>query len=777
MKTKALLIGIAILLIIGISKGMVVNITDYYGNVTSLVYDYDNTSSYASWSYKDASIKNPNVFLRICNVSQDFYNVFIDLRYATESGNLSESVLSLLPLVNLTNLSSSCSLIDIDISSFKALYPAYPFFFILNSSGNKSVIAKYKLSESFNGSYKIGIEVDNVDKITYVTVVEIYDDKGNSINASYPKLYVTISKNNTPVAEGKTQPKTPIAFNYTFIGEEEIYVNGILSLKVKMFNPCGIINESGYYVFNNSAWNVNNTCIIVENVSNTFVNFANQTIDGDYNISGSLQENVCGIIIKNSENVTLYDMRVQNFKKGLCVENSRGIKIYGTHASENIKSIYLENSSVEINNVILNAEKEEIYTINNSYIEVRNVKLPEATRISLKGFEIAIRDVPTPPPDREGYKNIKQFANISKVGENAWVYKITFHYNYPLPNNVTHIVYISKIDGKYINGTWVNLTYEDFQANKQDFVDETGKVTHGYAWIEKNFTNFSIFVPYGLKITSPEPVPQPEPRPKPTPSKVAGRKEKAIPPRLNLTLHTYEITIQQGETKEIGFNLTNEGKADVLNAVVVALVRKGWETASVHFDVVRAGETKISKLYIKVYENEIPGTYYIPVKAMLKENNVTVDVEILKVKVIPRQRVAKIDILEILPYLSLPESSKIPISVLVENTGDYDLHDLRLTIEGAEKCIEKIEGSYDLKKGEKKSLTFIIYTKHAGEKCSGVYVFRAKEGVVGMYPVIIKIRPKSMMEAIKLFPIIYIIWTLFTLFMIYRRLKKREQEK
>ncbi len=772
MKKYILMAGI-MLLVINVSVAMTVNLTDYYGNATSLLYDYDNVTQYTSWSYKDSSLRNPNVFMRLCNLTNDFYNVFLDLRYATESGNLSESLLSLLPLVNLTNLSSSCKFIDIDISSFKALYPAYPFFYLLNSSANSSVIAKFKLSESFNGSYKVGIDVDNVDKITYITITEIYDDRGRLINTSYPKLYITILKNNTPVAEGKTAPRSPLPFNYTFVDEEEIYVNGILSLKVKTFEPCGVINESGYYILNASAWNVNDTCIVIENISNTFLNFANLTIDGDYSVNGSLREDVCGILIRNSENVSIYDMRVEHFGRGVCVKNSRGVKIYGTHASENLKGIYLENSSVEISNIKLNTVKEEIFATKNSYVKVNRVELPEETKVSFEASDIALRDVPDPPPDREGYKNIKQFANISKTEGDAWVYKITFHYTYPLPNNVTHVVYITKVDGIYLNGTWANLTYQDFQANKQDFSDKTGKITHGYAWIEENFTDFSIFIPYGLNITAPQPVPQPQPRPTPTPSRIIGKVEEIVPPNLNLTLHTYEITIQQGEIKEIGFNLSNEGDVDVYNAVVLALVRKGWLTAGVNFDVVRAGETKISKFYLKVYENEIPGVYYIPVKAILKENNVTVDVEILKVRVVPRQRIAKIDILEILPYLSLPEHSKVPISVLVENTGDYDLQNIRLSIEGAEKCIEKIEGKYDLKRGEKKSLTFIVYTKNAGNKCTGVYVFRSKEGIVGMYPVIIKIRPKTLVEIIKIFPIIYIIWTLFTIYIIYRRLKKR----
>ncbi len=749
-----------LLLLAQACSGFVANLTDKNASSVSLVYDFVNaTKIYTSWAYKDSSLKNPNAYLKICNLSENYTNVLLDLRYASESGNLSESVLVLPLLVNLTNLSQSCKLFDIDTSAFKALYPAHPFLYVVNfSMPNQTIIAK-KLSEMFNGSYRVGVDIDNVDKITYITVSKVFDENGREITTKAPMLFVSIVKNSTPVAEAKSAPGAPIPFNYTFVDEEKVYVNGILSLEVRTFNPCGVINESGYYILNSSTWNVNDTCIVIENVTNTFVNFANLTVDGDFSVNGSLRENVCGVLIRNAENVSLYDARVQHFRKGVCVENSRGVKIYGTHASENYESVYVKNSSVELYTIKLSSPAEEVFAEENGRVKLYDVRIPEQTRVSFEGENFALRHVENPPPDRKGYKNINQFANITKAEQNAWVYKITFHYTYPLPNNVTHVVYITKVDGTYANGTWMNLTYTDYRADKRDFSDETGKLTHGYAWIDLNFTNFSIFIPYGLNITAPvpKPVPRPTPKPTPAPSAVAGREEKAIPPKLNLTLHEYEVTVQQGETREIGFNLTNEGKSDVFNVLVKALVRKGWLSPGVHYDVVRAGETKIGKFYLTVYENEIPGVYYIPVKAILESTNTTVDVEILKVKVIPRKRVAKIDILEILPYLVLPENSKIPISVLLENTGDYDLHNLTLSFEGAEKCIEKVEGCYDLKSGNKKSLTYYLYTKKAGEKCKGVYVFRAKEGVVGVYPVIIKTRPKSLAEQIKIFPIIYII--------------------
>ncbi len=283
-------------------------------------------------------------------------------------------------------------------------------------------------------------------------------------------------------------------------------------------------------------------------------------------------------------------------------------------------------------------------------------------------------------------------------------------------------------------------------------------------------------MPYGINVTikKPTPVPKPVPKPTPMPSKITGEKEKAIPPKVNLTLITKNITLQQGETGVIEFEVINEGTTDVSSVVVKAFVRKGWTTQSVIVPLLHPGEKYRGKLYIKVFDDEIPGTYYIPVKAVLGATGGVLDTEMLRVKVIPRKKLAKVDILEVLPYLILPENSKVPVSILVRNTGDYDLHEIKLVIEGAEDCIEKIEGSYDLKKGEKKTLTFYLYTKKAGRKCSGVYVLKAREGIVGMYPVIIQIRAQTLREKIKIFPILYFIWTIITLTIIYRRLRKGE---
>ncbi len=752
-------------------SGFYAELVNASGIPMNLSYDLSNQTGHASWSYKDVSLKNPNTYLKICNVSSSGY-YFIDLQYASESGNLSSSVLDLKPEVYL-NASQNCSLVDIDISAFRALYPARPFVVLYYPNG--TVAGRYKLNEYFAGSYKVGVDVDSVDKITYLYIFP-KDEEGNEINVSYPAIFVSIIRDNKSVAEKLTSPKIATEFNYTFQDEEKVYVNGMLSLKIKTFQPCGVINESGYYIINTSAWNVNSTCLIIENVSNTFINFANHTIDGNYLTNGTKRADVCGVYIRNAENVSIYDARVENFGKGICIEDSKNVKIYGTHTTENLEAIYAKNSTAEIYTISLSSEREEVIA-NNSLIKLHDVRIPKTTRISLEGVNYAVERVDNPPPDKPGYRNINQFAKITAIANASWVYRITFHYKYPLPNNVTHVVYISKVDGVYINGVWKNLSYHDYEASKKDFVDKNGTLISGYAWIDKNFTSFSIFIPYGINVTvkKPTPVPKPVPKPTPMPSKIAGEKEKVIPPKVNLTLITKNITLQQGETGVIEFEVINEGTIDVSNVAVRAFVRKGWVSQDFIIPNLRPGEKIKGRLYIKVFDDEVPGIYYIPVKALLAATGGVLDTEMLKVKVIPRKRLAKLDILEVLPYLVLPENSKVPVSILVKNTGDYDLHNVRLEIEGAKGCIKKIEGSYDVKKGEKKVLTFYIYTQKAkSKKCTGVYVLKAKEGIVGMYPVIVKIRPQTLMEKIKIFPILYFIWTIITLAIIYRRLRKGE---
>ena len=399
----------------------------------------------------------------------------------------------------------------------------------------------------------------------------------------------------------------------------------------------------------------------------------------------------------------------------------------------------------------LNNNEVEVVAENESIVSLEEVYFATAN-LSATAKNVEIKNVFNPPKDPEGLINISQWIEIDKKGD-SWLDTIKFHFTFPNPQGILPKI-IYKFEGTFVNGSWIN---ESWEALVPSYVDVPNRVIFS----PLNLTNFSIFAPYGEEVNITKPTPTPRPRPRP--SAVAGGKPKAIPPRLNLTLLNKTLIIEQGATGEVWFNLTNEGEADVYNVRVDVEVRKGWQRTFKDFDLIKQGETKTEKLLITTYENEIPGTYWIPVKALLKTNNVTVDVELLKVVVVPRKRVARVEILEIPPFLSLPEYSATSIALLVKNTGDYDLGKLRLRIENGDK----------LEVGEKKSLSFTLHTKGAPQQCDTVFVLDSDRGPVALYPVVIRITPsfkaKSIFYFIKLLPILLIIWSILTIYVLRRK--------
>ena len=745
-----------------------VNLVFENGSVATLYYDRYN-STLGSFSYKDNSIRNPNVLVNVCEIPESFVGKFIDLMYSTESGNLTQSVLTLKPMI--TNVSSNCSLVDVDISAFEALFPAVPFARIYAINGSNITTLWFgKLNQTFNGSYLLGVSIDDVDKKTMLVVRKIFDENGTEENqterVNKENLFITIALDGHYVAEGRTAPNKVIAFDYMFTSNETVYVNGIPSLRVKAFDPCGVINETGYYyVLNRSAWNVNDTCVVVENTDNIVLDFANRTVDGDANTT--VNQTKCGIIIRNSYNITLKDVRVQEFYRGVCIVNSSGIQIIGKSDQYNLQGIYVYNSTARVSGIKLYNNESEILAKSKGYVNLYKTAFQTAN-VSGHFFDVVMRNVFNPPPDPEGLKNIGQWVSINKTEEDAWIYRIGFNFVLPKPTKaIPKTIY--KIDGELVNGTWKNLNWTQLNPT---YVD----VANREIFALLNVSDFSIFAPYAEKI-EPEQVPTPQPQPVPTPSaQIVGTQEQVVPPKLNLTLETYEVVVQQGETVGVKFNLTNEGDIAVAGPFVTADVRKGWKVGEAYFTAISPGETKNGTVYLTVYENEIPGTYFVPVKAVLSENNVTVDVEILKVIVIPRRRVAKIDVLEVPPFLSLPELTSFDVAVLVKNSGDFDLHNLKIIAQYADDCIERIEGSYSLKVGEEKSLVYTFHTKKAPSRCKAILVFKSDEGLVGFAPVIIQIVPQRFLGLIefKWLYVILIIWSIATAYRVWK--VRREEE-
>ncbi len=476
--------------------------------------------------------------------------------------------------------------------------------------------------------------------------------------------------------------------------------------------------------------------------------------------------------LKECGECTLKDVRVQEFNSGVCIINSRNVKIFGSSGQVNYKGIYLTNSSAKISRIKMDNIYSEIVGKNDSYMILDLVYFATAN-LSLMGKDLEIENVKNPPPDPPNYTNMSQWIFITNTSSESWAYRVSFKFRDP---SKTYVLpkFIGKYNGSFVNGSWVGNWIKL----------ETGiDMVNFEIYLPANLTNFSIFAPFGTKIPpKPKPVPKPVPRPVPTPapSAIPGAVTTAVPPKVNLTVLNDTVEAQQGQVFKIVFNVTNYGDADVRGILVVPEVRKGWIAHSFRIESLPAGRSFVGEIFITVYENEIPGEYWVPVRAILEETGATLDVDVFKVTVLPRKRLYKITILEAVPYLILPEKSIVPLSFLIMNTGDYDLHNIRLKIVGGEGCIGKILGSYDSKVGEKRSMVFNAYTLEAGRRCAGAYVFESDEGVVGVYPVIIEIVEKKPpvkvgIPPFYIFLISYIFWTILTIWMIYREVRRRSR--
>ncbi len=778
----------------------------------------------ASRSYKDNSIRNPNVYLKICGLNNSYIGDYVDIAYASESGNITVDLLTVRPQI--TNISydnstgENCTTVDVDISAFKALYPAIPFFQLFepvnytyqknvtqNVNGTNTTVTinvtetrierKFiaKMNQSMNGSYLMGVSIEpesdpygNLIYQTYLTVKEMYDDLGDEItNVTGPFLIISIVSNNISQAEEITRPKQKTLFNHTFAGTENVFVNGILSLKVRAVDPCSTINETGYYyILNDSAWNTNHSCLKVENVSDIVVDFANKTIDGDAN--QSYVNNTCAIIIQNTTHVTIRGAQAQQFARGICVINSKNTTILGSYASFNIDGIYVKNSTVDIVNINLANNESEILIEDDGIANLNRVHLATAN-LTAEVSNVKLKSVPNPPPDpiekinettTAKLVNISQWVNVSKADNTPWMKTLTFHFEFPNAQGVVpKVIYKFEYNctTQTVNNTTVyNCQYDNGTKMEPVYVNIDKKTI----FLDLNYTNFSIFAPYGVQLNHTVPEPTPTPTPTPTPAGgggggggggaiPTGNEFSSSPPRLNLTINPENLTLQQGETGEVKFNLTNYGNLTAGNLTIKALVRKAWTSPEIYIDTIKPGETVNGTVYIKVFDNEIPGTYYIPVEVIENATGNVIDVKLVNITVTPRQKVKRFQILEIPPVVTIPPGGTEKVAILVKNNGDFNLTGIRLHVDFGDKCIESVSGEYNLNVGEKKSLIFTLKAKSEETTCKTIFALKSREGVVAFAPVIVQVKRLEGARVVHILPWLLLIWTIVTIAVFIRR--------
>lgn len=764
---------------------------DIYSTSGGTYYFPWTTSFVGSYSYKNLALENKRVLLSLCNLTQ--INLSIDyyasLAYANEEGGEVWQVSPLLvklPEFNSTN-HTGCFYVDMDIQSYDAIYPGVPFLYLTNTSelftnhtifipvGNDSnqtgnynethnissyigsnILSYRKLGASiFNGSYLLRINLNGETYSVYAN--EIYDHLGRTIQNRNKDLLFSLVSNTSVVKEtwlaGLNEAHT---FTSTLEARDKIYVNGLLSLEVKAYEPCGPISEPGYYYLNSSEYNTNVSCIVIAS-DNVIFDFKDKLIDGEP--AYTFANDGCGLTVVNSSEVSVINGRLQEFSKGICILNSNNVTLTGGYSSANKEGIYFEDSNkITMSDINISNAENEIYMVDSKGVFI-NLETTNA-KFDLEAKNVKITKVTEPPENPANLLDIEQWIEMKNLTASAWA-NLKFIYVEPLPNNV--FSYSLRV-WKYNNLTgWI-------LSSEYSNVD----VLHQKVYTT-NITNFSIFAPVGIEL------PEQEKNNTEIQKEVinegggegsgkGGSAEDIEPqeriPKVNLTLIDKYLTVPQGESFKIKYNVTNIGEVDITGLIVAGYPPSKWRTSNATINKLDINESEEGYVYFEVPETAVPTEYVISVKAL--NFDTPLDIETFRLIVTPLQKLKRLRIVEMAPRLTLIENMWHDLPIFVENNGDFNLTNITLKLEYSEDCIELIEGSYNLESGEKSNFVYSIRTKDAGGSCDSIAVLESKEGVIAFAPISIEVISYPIFG----FPILLVITIMWTILVIYTGIKK-----
>jgi len=638
-----------------------------------------------------------------------------------------------------------------------------------------------------DGNYTVTPSIRSVQGKTKINIDEVFDSEGNRIHdgrsISKP-LIVGVERNEELLDAKKVKLGEEETFNFTFSGGEKVFINGILGLETRSVSGCETINEKDfYYLLNESSFNTDNgengSCLEVSDVNNTIVDFANSTIDGDEN--SSMKNNSCALRIRNTDGITLKNPRVQQFARGICVEDSTNTLITGTSSKENRLGIYLNNSSAEIEDISLKNEDSEIDAVDNSVANMTDVDF-ETADISGVGHDVRMKNVLNPPPDPNGSVNMSQWINITKTDSSGKVEDIGFNYP-PLSESDINPLFMYKFDLVDSTNGSREWTYENLSIVKRP--------SERIIMRQGEIDEFSVFGIYGEEIqgngTGNSPgegagnnpdgtgnqgpgdaagggtTPRPQPEPEPTPIE------------LNLSLTEESVSIQQGGTSGINFSIQNIGEVDSPSVYVESETQLGWQSGRQDFEEISEGEQVPGNILLDVYQDEVPGTYSVPVEVRSQSGS-TLDTEFLEVEVLPRRELRDISVVEAPTFLNLESSDSRELGFLIENSGDYALENVTLEVRNAGNCIQSSEGSHNFEIGERKNVEYTLRTGSQEATCTGVFVFHSQNGEnLGINPVRISVAEPTLIERLttNVLPGLFLLWTLFTAYWVRRRFYER----
>jgi hypothetical protein len=795
---KSIFLGASLLLLVAASAGFEASLVTSNGSSPDLEFDrQENVSVFyssfpssftqpkavGSFSFRDQSIVNPNLYLNVSGNSSEIAGREVQLYYSSFSKNETEPLL-VQPL-EVPEFTGDYILMNVDMSAFKAVYPGIPYaglvertYNVTSNNSTRTVTEKSvnltRLNTTMDGNFSILPSIQSVEGTTRLAVDEMVDGDDERIHVGRSMdqgMIVSVTRGGKVLDETRTRFGEERTFNFTFSGGEKVYVNGILALKTKSVGRCQSISDNDfYYLLNESQFNVNETnssCMTVEDVNNTIIDFANRTIDGDNNLS--MENERCAISLRNTSEVTVKNPRVQQYSRGICLVESSDATISGTASRGNTMGIYLNDSSADIRRISLKNNGSEIEAVSNSMANMTDVNFATAN-ITGTGYDVRMENVFEPPPDPENLRNISQWVKVNGTDSSANLSLIGFNYA-SISQLGINPKYVYKVN-QAGNRSW------DFQK-----LSAVVKPVDSLIYTSENVSSFSVFAAYGENVTGEAgdgpaegtgtqgegdsagggltPQPEPEPQPDPTPI------------NLNLSLEEDFIRMQQGSTEELNFTLTNWGSVDAPNVYVEANVDPGWQSGRQDFLNIPQGQRVRGGILLSVYQSEITGNYTIPVEAK-SQNGATFDTEMLTVEVIPRQMIRDLRVVEGPTFLRLEGDSESSVGFLIENSGDFNLENVTATVRNAPDCVESVSGSHSFEVGERKNVEYSIHTAGQEQTCTGVVAFSAgeeKTETLGFTPVRIQVEEPSIIQklATNVLPVLTLIWTLFTLYWVRKK--------
>lgn len=776
------------------------------GNGTAidhLSYDRKNltigSNTYGSNSYMDHTFTNPNALLDICHPNLTVGDK-IDVVYTGLNRSYYRSILNFFPLVSSTtnysdvNGTYNCSTIDIDISSIHALYPGliHPVIIpqgVSYSHDNYNMGQSYFLpsvNQILNGSFDIGIGITGITKIYHLSIQKIYDEQGQEfLDVTEPYLILTLVNSSSDILlEEKLEPGEETQYDGNFKGGERIYVNEIDTLAILNYQPCNPINESGYYLFNESATGLNDTCIIINNTDNVVLNFGGELIDGDSDPGGSMRPDICSVLIKDSDNVVIEYLRAQEFYYGVCVENSTDVSIYGNYSAYNLNGAKVYNeSTVKLYSIYFSNNDSEIIALDNSEVNLTNVSFFNETRIRSDMKDVIIRTVIQEPPplNLTNFSDINQYIELNNMSNDSWA-TLGFYYTVPIANNVSLgnlSIYQYDADRDNSSDGWGDANWTRLYT----IIDPQMRLIRTYSYDEV-ITNFSVFAPFGFinksYIEEPEPEPEPEPSPSPTAGTSGSRGARPTEVQLELEI-PHNITLMQGQVGEIKFNVTNIGDVFAPGVSVGPEVLEDWLYTNYSIGGMTVGLNVSGDFQIAPHERTTPKEYSVIVNAYIEEEGVisAVTSELLTVIVIPREEtLARLKVLEYPPVITASPSSALNVSFLSKNIGGVFLPDIVIEIEDSP-CINSIDGRYDLAVDETKSLKYLFNFTAEENECDVNIKFYSNGNLVGFVPTKILLRESLLpeMDTRTYIILLYLIWTGITAYILGRKRRHKKEEK